>query len=67
METSGSNFLYKYKGVLMMLTIIKITKHFNDSNILSVDQDGFRTNHSCETALHEIISKMNEIQYASVR
>ena len=40
----------------------QITKYLNDSNLITTEQHGFRNNHSCETALHEIFSKMNEIR-----
>ena len=32
-----------------------IIKYFNSNNLFTANQHGFRTNHSCETALHSII------------
>ena len=56
--------LDNYRGISILQVIAKlfeqvlcshITSHF-DSNYHFVDQQhGFRTNHSCETALHSII------------
>ena len=41
------------------LPIFCVTKHLVQ-NILFSGQHGFRNDHSCETALHELISYLNE-------
>ena len=38
----------------------QITIYLNLNNILFSGQHGFRNGHSCETALHELISYLNE-------
>ena len=39
---------------------MQITIYLNLNNILFSGQHGFRNGHSCETALHELISYLNE-------
>ena len=39
---------------------MQISIHLNLNNILYSGQHGFRNGHSCETALHELISYLNE-------
>ena len=40
----------------------QISSYLDTNKILSSDQHGFRKNHSCESALHEILSQMNTIK-----
>lgn len=40
----------------------QITSYLNKNNLLCEDQHGFRFNRSCESAMHELLSKMNEIR-----
>ena len=40
----------------------QIRIYFDINKLFCKDQHGFRSNHSCETALHEIISEMNDIR-----
>jgi hypothetical protein len=39
---------------------MQISIYLNCNNILFSGQHGFRNGHSCETALHELISYLNE-------
>ena len=39
---------------------MQISIYLNLNNILFPGQHGFRNSHSCETALHELISYLNE-------
>lgn len=41
------------------LFLYQITNHLNTNQLLFKGQYGFRTNHSCESALNEILSSMN--------
>ena len=59
-----------YRGISVIPPIAKffekilakqIIEYFNSHKLLFAGQHGFRTDHSCETALHEIISDMNQI------
>ena len=52
-----------YRGISVLSLIAKIferilynniIKYFNSNNLFTANQHGFRTNHSCETALHSI-------------
>ena len=63
--------LNNYRGISVIPPIAKlfekiiskqITAHFENSNLFFDGQHGFRSGHSCETALHEIISSLNENQ-----
>ena len=38
----------------------QIINYLNEYDILSVDQHGFRDSHSCESALHELITDLNK-------
>ena len=58
-----------YRGISVLPPIAKIfekiltmqmTIYFNFNGLLFEGQHGFRKNHSCETALHELISSLNE-------
>ena len=58
-----------YRGISVLPPIAKIfekilasqiTIYLNINNILFSGQHGFRNGHSCETALHELISYLNE-------
>ena len=37
-----------------------MTIYFNFNGLLFEEEHGFNKNHSCETALHELISSLNE-------
>ena len=39
----------------------QIIEYFNKHKLLFSGQQGFRTDHSCKTSLHEIISDMNQM------
>lgn len=62
--------LNNYRGISVLPPISKlfekvlteqIVDHLNKNKILHPGQHGFRSDHSCETALHEIVSDMIEI------
>jgi hypothetical protein len=59
-----------YRGISVLPPIGKmferilsdqIKQHLNDNNLLFNGQYGFRSCHSCESALHEVLSDMNRI------
>ena len=67
--------LYKNKGIksdlnnyraisivppIAKIFAMQITIYLNLNNILFSGQHGFKNGHSCETALHELISYLNE-------
>ncbi|CAF1091926.1 unnamed protein product, partial [Brachionus calyciflorus] len=65
------NDLNSYRGISVLPPIAKlfekllhkqISNYLSKNNIITCDQHGFRTNHSCESALHEIITEMNLIK-----
>ena len=41
--------------VFEKLICFRMLSHFSSNNLLSIDQHGFRGNHSCETALHSLL------------
>ena len=60
------NDMNNYRGISVLPPISKLFEtvlanqikfYFNENKLFSIDQHGFRAAHSCETALHEIISK----------
>jgi hypothetical protein len=51
---------YRGISVLPPILAIQISIYLNLNNILYSGQHGFRNGHSCETALHELISYLNE-------
>ena len=60
-----------YRGISVLPPIAKLLEkvlstqiidYFNKHKLLFKGQHGFRENHSCESALHEIISEMNFIR-----
>jgi hypothetical protein len=60
-----------YRGISVLPPIAKLFEkvlanqivcYFNKNKLLFKGQHGFREDHSCETALHEIISDMNYIR-----
>lgn len=71
-KNKGSNEdMNNYRGITVISPIAKlfekilatqITSYLNENSILFNGQHGFRYGHSCETALHEIISEMNRIK-----
>jgi hypothetical protein len=65
------NDVNSYRGISVLPPIAKIFEkilatqiiiYFNTNNLFYPSQHGFRNAHSCESALHEIISEMNEIR-----
>ncbi|CAF1009815.1 unnamed protein product [Brachionus calyciflorus] len=71
-KNKGSNDnLNNYRAISILPPMAKlfeklihkqILAYLNDNNIITNDQHGFRSNHSCESALHEIISEINKIK-----
>lgn len=71
-KNKGSNEdMNNYRGISVISPIAKlfekilseqIIKYLNDNNVLFAGQHGFRSQHSCETALHEIITEINTIR-----
>ncbi|CAF0861672.1 unnamed protein product, partial [Brachionus calyciflorus] len=71
-KNKGSNDdVSNYRGISVLPPIAKlfekllhkqIISYLNDFNVLTGDQHGFRSNHSCESALHEILSEINKIR-----
>lgn len=71
-KKKGSNDdLNNYRAISILPPIAKlfeklihkqILDYLNKSKIISSNQHGFRANHSCESALHEIISEINKIK-----
>ncbi len=71
-KNKGSNEdMNNYRGITVISPISKlfekilaaqIIAYLNKYSILFNGQHGFRNGHSCETALHEIISEMNRIK-----
>ena len=60
-----------YRGISVLPPITKIfekilsmqiIEYLNENSILFKGQHGFRNGHSCETALHEIITEINDIR-----
>jgi hypothetical protein len=60
-----------YRGISVMPPVAKlfekvlaeqIVGYLNEQKILSTGQHGFRASHSCETALHQLISDLNTIR-----
>ena len=70
-KNKGSNEEFtNYRGISVLSPVAKIFEkilakqiinYINDSDLLFEDQHGFRNSHSCETALHRIISRMMEV------
>ena len=66
----ATDVLENYRGLSVLPPMDKmfeqlvgsqINNHFDKNKLLFRGQYGFRTNHSCEAALHEVISRMNRI------
>jgi hypothetical protein len=60
-----------YRGISVLPPIAKLFEkiianqiiiYFNINNLFNAGQFGFRANHSCESALHSIISEINHIK-----
>ena len=49
-------YLEKIAKIFEKLLASRIRDYFNKNNLLFAGQHGFRSAHSCETAIHEIIS-----------
>lgn len=58
----GISVLPPFAKLFEKLLHKQISNYLNVNKILSNDQHGFRSNHGCESALHEIISQMNSIK-----
>ena len=56
----GISILNPISKVFERLLSNQITKYFDNNKLFYSGQHGFRRNHSCETALHELISDLNE-------
>jgi hypothetical protein len=71
-KKKGSNLdMNNYRGISVLVPFVKlfekilaeqIVDYFSEQNLLFNGQHGFRANHSCESALHEILSDMNKIR-----
>ena len=71
-KRKGSNLdMDNYRGISVLVPFVKIFEkilaeqivdYFSEHNLLFHGQHGFRADHSCETALHEILSDMNKIR-----
>ena len=71
-KNKGSiNDINNYRGISVLPPISKIFEkilshqifiYFNSNNLFYDGQYGFRQNHSCEAALHKIISEINSIR-----
>ena len=57
----GLSVLPPMDKVFEQLVGSQITNHFNENKLLFSGQYGFRRSHSCEAALHEVITGMNRI------
>ena len=55
----GISILTPVSKVFERLLSIQITNYFDSNKLFYTGQHGFRKNHSCETALHELISDLN--------
>ena len=60
------NDINNYRGISILSPIVKIferilskqiTNYFNCNQLLYMGQHGFRSDHSCETAVHEIVTE----------
>lgn len=56
----GISTLPPFGKIFEKLLATQITIYFNINKLFFNGQHGFRNNHSCETALHELISYLNE-------
>jgi hypothetical protein len=70
-KKGSTDDLNNYRSISILPPIAKlfeklihkqILAFLDSNNFITNDQHGFRANHSCETALHEIISKINNIK-----
>ena len=70
-KKGNQNDINNYRGISVLPPLAKIFEkilaaqiidHLNRNNLLFNGQHGFRADHSCETALHELISDMNLIR-----
>ena len=55
----GISVLSPVSKVFEKLLSSQISDYFNNKNLFYSGQHGFRSNHSCETALHELLSDIN--------
>ena len=56
----GISIISPISKVFEKLVAIQIFNYFEKNNLLTSHQHGFRKHHSCETALHELISDLNK-------
>ena len=69
-KNKGDNHdINNYRGISIISPIAKVFEkvlatqiidYLNNNNILCLDQHGFRSEHSCETALHELLTDLNK-------
>ena len=57
----GISVLPPISKVFEKLICLQITSYFLSNNLFFKGQHGFRKNHSCETALHELLTDINNI------
>jgi len=55
----GISVLSPMAKIFEKVLAIQITKYFEKNELFTPHQHGFRKGHSCETALHELISDLN--------
>ena len=56
----GISLLSPIAKIFEMILASQIEQYFELNELFHPSQHGFRKNYSCETALHEIISKLND-------
>ncbi len=56
----GISVLSPMAKIFEKVLAIQITRYFDKNGLFSSHQHGFRKGHSCETALHELISDLNK-------
>ena len=57
----GISVLPPVSKVFEKILASRITKHFEDNNLFTSQQHGFRANHSCETALQSILDEWKSL------
>jgi len=69
-KSGATDDINNYRGISVLPPIGKmferllsdqIKEHLNKYSLLYSGQYGFRSAHSCESALHEILSSMNQV------
>jgi hypothetical protein len=54
-----SRFCRQWQKYFEKVLAMQITRYFERNKLFTPHQHGFRKGHSCETALHELISDLN--------